>query len=841
VQILLLASALLLPWLTGVLALEYCIRRWPQFGDWHWGTRCCIGLLFGYAALHLLLPLFAQWSQGSRFLLAGFALSSALCIAGVARHPPRPYHAPAYAEALVPGWLKILLCALIALHALTVTAEALSRPVYPWDAWLAWTYRAKAWFYAGGVVPLASTHAWLQDPEPFRYAIDAYNYPRLASILPYWVAATLGYWPETQIGIPALMLAAGVVLGVYGIARETGADRGAALLIAYLLLSLPLLRVHLSLPGYADVWMVGFAGMGMAYLMQGLAARKAVRIVVGFILLAASTQVKHEGMLWLYLGSTLAALLLAPQRWLRLASAVLVGGTALLAVLGGSLDLPLLGRVGIAHGQVWIPGLPAQVLEWHDARVPFLRNALQLDSWHLLWPLLCVLALRSSAQRADRRLRIALVFLLLFALALFIVFFMSAQGRWAATYTAINRVPMQLIPALLLALLWMMLSPRMPDKVPARWRDLAPVVAGAAVAALLTLSQVMLARTAQEADVLPLTNWRTVVGVASTSGRGSHAVTHYQNGVALLSSGPVSVAATALPMLEYRFSGAGAPPDFFWRRSDDPNQLYTHELFADGRRRQPLARLADWQGTITEAGFVLYDTDARQQTLESARIYHPTAMEHLALVLASWREPPLLSQRSINFLSGGSAIKEAYPVSFAGLWLLAALVAALLAGQRQTRLTRTLVITGIGAWLLMDLRWTTFTSVGMLETAGRLASVSAQDHVPATDAANVALAKRVTDSLPDSAQRIVILADLDALAYEALRTKYLLLPHAAIAVPRTSAPDVVTRGDYVLLLHTPGMVTPPPPAPLERDLERVWRDTRATLYRVPKPSRPETA
>jgi len=833
--------ALLLPWLAGTLLLEYCIRRWPQLGDWHWATRCCVGLLAGYALLYLLLVSLAPWSLGRGLFIVLFATACALLAHRVAHRAPRPYAPAASHAALVPPWLAALLCILIGMHAITVTVEALSRPVYPWDAWLAWIYRAKAWFHAGAIAPLADPGTWLNDTTVARYTIDAHNYPRLASVMPYWVAVAAGYWPETLLGIPALLLGAGLVLGLYGLSREAGADRGLAMLIAYFFLSIPLVRTHLSLPGYADIWMVGYAGMGMAFLMQGLWTRHGPRLVLGLALLGTSALVKHEGTLWLYLGIALAVLTLTPPRWLAAACVALAGCVAALALLGGSIALPLLGRIGVAEGQLWIPGLMPQLLAWHDSRQPFLRNALQLDSWHLLWPLLGVLIVRSAGSLVDRRIVIALAFLLLFALTLFGIFFVSAQGSWAATFTAVNRVPLQLLPALLLALLWMVLEVRNAPAAPARLRDHAPAALGALIAICLTLFQLVPMGAAQPGTGEPVSNWRSVVGTVMQLESGAYAVSRYQNGVSLISSGPITALADELPVLEYQFTGAGVAPDFFWRRADDPSQLHTRELFSEGLRRLPLAGVAGWQDTITEAGFILYDTNAQQQTLVSARIYQPASLDRVAQGLASWMEPPLLSQRSINFLSGGPTRKVAYPVSTAGLWLLATLVVALLLGQRRALLTRSLLITGISAWILLDLRWTSFTVGSGLDAAARLATVSAQDHVPATDVANQGIARRVAESLGDDAKRVVILADLEALAYEALRTKYLLLPHAAVTLPRERLASAAAQGDYVLILHLPGAPSPVPQSPTSLQLELLWHDTRATLLRVNRPPHSDPA
>ena len=52
--------------------------------------------------------------------------------------------------------LTVALLLLIGLHLWLSALEIFNRPVYPWDAWLVWLYRAKAWYFSGTVYELAS-------------------------------------------------------------------------------------------------------------------------------------------------------------------------------------------------------------------------------------------------------------------------------------------------------------------------------------------------------------------------------------------------------------------------------------------------------------------------------------------------------------------------------------------------------------------------------------------------------------------------------------------------------------------------------------------------------------
>ena len=53
-----------------------------------------------------------------------------------------------------------IMMVLMLVHLVFITVEIFTQPVYPWDAWLAWVYRAKAWFMAGNMENVISTADW---------------------------------------------------------------------------------------------------------------------------------------------------------------------------------------------------------------------------------------------------------------------------------------------------------------------------------------------------------------------------------------------------------------------------------------------------------------------------------------------------------------------------------------------------------------------------------------------------------------------------------------------------------------------------------------------------------
>ncbi len=84
-------------------------------------------------------------------------------------------------------------------------------------------------------------------------------------------------------------------------------------------------------------------------------------------------------------------------------------------------------------------------------------------------------------------------------------------------------------------------------------------------------------------------------------------VERYQDGIALLSSGPVSVDAERLFLLSYTLSfdedivSLDQAPAFFWRRADQLREVSRVTLDSSGFA--DLSQSEDWRGDIVELGF----------------------------------------------------------------------------------------------------------------------------------------------------------------------------------------------------------------------------------------------
>ena len=401
-----LLPALALPWLAASLLL---LRTWPAGALGRWpgvlGAGYFLGMFGAVGILALMEAVWGGWHYGPTLMVlvvlaaAGMWLSrGALGKTGADRLDPEPGLTP---------WLRVALLVLIVLLAVRLGGlllEVLLRPVYAWDAWYAWSYRARAFFEHGGSDAMISRGALLRG-EDEGYHGGGMRHPPLVSMLQLWMALALGRWHESLVNLPWFF--AGLALGaaVFGYLRRLGAGLLLAVLGSYLVLSVPLLNVHMALGGYADLWVTGAFGIAALALVAGLEQRRWQDAFVLLPLIVALPLLKQAGMLF-----AAPLVLAALVGWLRPGSGLLlvalVGATiaALVWTTGIQFDLPGLGRVIVEPGEVSLPR--GGDFEWNPQWAEFAQRLWLDGSWHLLWwllPLLLLLGIPRAWQEPGHR------------------------------------------------------------------------------------------------------------------------------------------------------------------------------------------------------------------------------------------------------------------------------------------------------------------------------------------------------------------------------------------------------------------------------------------------------
>lgn len=446
--------ALILSWFVGLCWL------WPLRKNWSiWlGYGYLLGM-FGTAFLlwsagRLGVPLWPPLMGLSLFLLAvlGFALNKQRVSIPTLSHDPS-------SKLQWKRCIIILLLILLLVRFAGLALEVWLRPLTPWDAWTVWGLRAKLWTELGYLAPFVEPEVWLNDPSGEVYTGIAWDYPLTVSLIQTWAALAWGEWFAGAANLPWLLCALALALGFHGQARRAGVGVLTAMIGVYLLLSLPLLNVHVALAGYADLWMAATFGLASLALLQWLNGDGHWQLILAVLLTLACPLIKLEGAVWATLLLPLLVFRL-PGRWPLLPLGAMAVVTVVWYLNGGIqwgpftltptlVDLPYIGQYELAYTNSW------QAL---------FDNLLTQGSWHLLWYLVPLAALAGLPRiLRDRRLLAASLLILLGLAMLYVLFFHTNAEEFARRGTSLNRLFLHLTPVVLF---WLLLLARTLGTVP---------------------------------------------------------------------------------------------------------------------------------------------------------------------------------------------------------------------------------------------------------------------------------------------------------------------------------------------------------------------------------------
>jgi len=425
-----LVAGVLLPWAAGFALVRWLLSRcgerdaWVEAGYGHFAGVLVVTLLLrlqdlagmrlGFAPVAAVLALIA---------IAGIVLARRLPVAAAPRPP-----APASAEPLALRLLAIVAVALIAIRVGTLATEVLLRPLFAWDAWSQWATKAKVWSGLREIVPFIGYDDWLARKHG--YTDTAPHYPATIPLLQTWMTLAIGRWDDALMNAPWLAGFVALGLAVFGQLRRLGTSRSWAAITAWLVLSLPLLDVHVALPGYADFHVAAACTLAVLALAQWEAARARGALVlfaVGALLLPL---LKVPGIAWLgtlALGLAIATFGTTPGR------IVAIGVGVLAATVAGALF------VGSAKVAADAAATQYRIVE------SLARHLFAFGNFHLLWyllPLVVVAAWREALALKATSIALAAGFGFLLWTFLF-----TQAGDWVVDYTTVNRALLHIAPA----------------------------------------------------------------------------------------------------------------------------------------------------------------------------------------------------------------------------------------------------------------------------------------------------------------------------------------------------------------------------------------------------------
>lgn len=780
----LLFIALLLPWLGGYFWLGLLARRFSK-NSVHSCSQLGYGLFVGYAGLQGVVLAYNAVTGGVYFVpilvlvLIVTALGGLLYLRSPRFVSALPERAPPANSMPVETALLCLLVGWTALHLAVVCIEILHRPVFPWDAWLSWIYRAKAWFFAGEILVMDHPVTWIRGTGSSLYNVAGQFYPTFSPILALWSALALGQWSETLINLPVLLCGIALALAMFGQARDQGLPVWASALAAYLLLSLPLIGAHLALAGQADIWMAGFTGLGFVALLRGLTQHCGFQLALGLGMVAMGIATKSEGAVWFLSALLTTALVLRPRL-----SLLAIAAFAILAVAGWMvgityLDIPLLGGLGLNNGRLHIPLLGSYGLQDFDLLDDYWENFVNSGTWHLLWTLLSLAAGAAIVIARGRLRHTLLVFFGVSLAAQMLIFEGTAIGKWAEDWTAINRLPLHFAPPLLFAIMLLVGDWRLPGG----WRAAGKTLLVPAITLILTSVLAMgylswaYPSSKQPAVELPAGKFQARVGGGQIKD-GVGLISRFDNNVAIFSNNTLSLAADSLPLLTLETAGENEKRiTLFWRRQQNPGEPSKTTVWGRGTRYINLADEPDWNGTITEIGLVFYNDQGKSLEFRGLSLAPYSMGSQLRKLANDWQVQTFWSQRSVHWLPAG-AIGSTLPLpTFMGAWLLLTCLALIVTGRKPSWAAgSSVILCALVAWLVLDARWTANRLAQVELTLRDYPLFTARQQIFGDDLETASVVAKATESLDSPRQRLQIMAEDKTMRFQMLRAKYHALP-----------------------------------------------------------------
>jgi len=335
-------------------------------------------------------------------------------------------------------WFALL--AWLALRFALLLTEVLLRPLYPWDAWEQWATKARVWFAMRRMVPFVGDLQWLTSQGQAGYLDAAPHYPATVPLATAWSALLIGRWDDALVNVPWWLCGVAFGVAVYGALRQRAFSPLAALVGTWLVLSLPIVNVHIALAGYADLWMAAYFTLAALAGLHWVGTRRWPDAALAIFLVIACLTIKNPGRIWALLLMPGLIVALMPRWGLR----IVAGGFAIAA----------LAVVFMAKANIFILGYRLQI----NATMPWaaLSDAYLLyGNWNLLGYGVVATLLVARREILSRELAPLTVIVAGGAMFLLFGFAFTFAAAWVEDQSTVNRATLHLAPLLTV---WVMMA-----------------------------------------------------------------------------------------------------------------------------------------------------------------------------------------------------------------------------------------------------------------------------------------------------------------------------------------------------------------------------------------------
>jgi len=709
------------------------------------------------------------------------------------------------AHILLRSSTNFWILSLILGYLLLVFANNITWGVFPWDAFTTWMFRAKAWVTTDNASEFLTLGQWLGTASGF--TLPAAHYPISISAIAAFSAAVSGEWSGQVASIPWFfaMLASGMMMGglchLQAPEKPTLALTGTALLV-----TAPLVHLHGMLAGYADIWVMGTSGMGLAGICIWTQQRSSSTLALGFALLGLGCLWKAEGWLWLISGVMLA---LPHWLWQRFAMRGLI---ALVLIMGLAwalqpLNLGPLGVWGIDNDRLSAGVLGSFATRPYNPIANYFDMTVLRGNFLLITPLYFLALLVLSINNHRRYAGYILTALCLVGIH-GLIFGLSAYSRYAEIGTALNRLLLQSLPVLIVtivAALHLLTEHQRTAPTAQHQRKWPNRLVPGTIIALALVSALPLTlgffpgpnkpTSGAPMQAYPASDLRAVLGGLQETSRG-----HQFKGLNV----PIGVAAIPLAktnVVQPRYlvieswMNQSESLSVYWINGNDP-QVHSTPVILGGHSVLDMANYADfWQQPIQEMGFLVRPEHFNAVAIKRVTLTD-SLFDALPALLHHWMSPAELSHRLINTTTGHAdapvTLNRWLAVSLALMCLLG-LGWRVLAPAQSVSATTGLII-GIGVLWLLGSSAHINQSLALRALPLWQAPAAAADTFSLDGSHLLALTESINSDPALRALPILTLGLDQESRFAAERLPYMLLPTRAAKISRRRLAKII--GDF---------------------------------------------
>lgn len=366
-------------------------------------------------------------------------------------------------------WPELVIGALALTVLVYATLLASRLPVLAWDAWSGWIAKAKIWADAGLTTAIVPPVEWLErSPSAHVFSSHMWHYPDAIGLL-YATFSTLTTTVEQGAAVLWPMASGFLALGIYGFLlhhvrifsfSSTFLPGALAALAALMLLITPLWLQHMLFPGYADILFACYLWMATAHYVLWLQSSHRGHRRLSLLFLLALPFIKLYG--WLTLLIFFFVTRLTQARWRR--GFLYAGGICLVVtlIIWGLMPFALETPVGFMvfdRQHLQLPGYGTVKLGFHFAGWAWLEGLFFSRNWLLMWFALPVVMWLVFWQKpVAQGLRLFVVLLLAYLLAVLCLYSLTSFSQYAQTFTSSNRMVLHVYPLYVTALFWVLIA-----------------------------------------------------------------------------------------------------------------------------------------------------------------------------------------------------------------------------------------------------------------------------------------------------------------------------------------------------------------------------------------------